>query len=78
MAIKLDYVARDLTSPDGGFYSAEDADSFPTKEAKEKKEGAFYVWEKRTAGVVAPELFPGELADQDNDTGIARHIRALI
>ncbi len=23
----LDYVARDLTSPDGGFYSAEDADS---------------------------------------------------
>ncbi len=43
----LDYVARDLTSPDGGFYSAEDADSFPTKEAKEKKEGAFYVWEKR-------------------------------
>jgi uncharacterized protein YyaL (SSP411 family) len=40
----LDYVLRDLTSPEGGFYSAEDADSFPHKESKEKREGAFYVW----------------------------------
>ena len=28
----------------GGFYSAEDADSLPTRESKEKKEGAFCVW----------------------------------
>lgn len=27
----------------------------------------FYVWEKRTVGLVAPELFPGELADKDNE-----------
>jgi uncharacterized protein YyaL (SSP411 family) len=40
----LDYVLRDLTSPEGGFYSAEDADSLPSIEAAEKKEGAFYVW----------------------------------
>jgi uncharacterized protein len=40
----LDYVLRDLTSPEGGFYSAEDADSLPQKEATEKREGAFYVW----------------------------------
>jgi len=33
----LDYVARDLTSPEGAFYSAEDADS-------EGEEGCFYVW----------------------------------
>lgn len=28
----------------GGFYSAEDADSFPTADAAEKREGAFCVW----------------------------------
>ena len=30
---------------DGGFYSAEDADSLPTATSTEKKEGAFCVWE---------------------------------
>jgi uncharacterized protein YyaL (SSP411 family) len=40
----LDYVLRDLTSPEGGFYSAEDADSFPEAGATDKREGAFYVW----------------------------------
>jgi uncharacterized protein YyaL (SSP411 family) len=33
----LEYVMRDLAHPDGGFYSAEDADS-------EGEEGTFYVW----------------------------------
>jgi uncharacterized protein YyaL (SSP411 family) len=41
----LAYVARDLMSPDGAFYSAEDADSLvPGGDAHEKREGAFYVW----------------------------------
>ncbi|KAK2585832.1 hypothetical protein KPH14_010427 [Odynerus spinipes] len=38
------YVSRDLRHKEGGFYSAEDADSYPTEGAREKKEGAFYVW----------------------------------
>jgi uncharacterized protein YyaL (SSP411 family) len=41
----LDYVLRDLTHSEGGFYSAEDADSAPDPERpNEKSEGAFYLW----------------------------------
>ena len=49
----LDYVARDMTSKDGGFFSAEDADSpvvagigDPEPYSK-TAEGAFYVWTKK-------------------------------
>ena len=38
----LTYVMRDLRAPEGGFYSAEDADS--ENEDGETEEGAFYVW----------------------------------
>ena len=41
----LDYTLRELTDKEGGFYSAEDADSLEAGHA-EKKEGAFYVWTK--------------------------------
>jgi hypothetical protein len=41
----LDYVLRDMTHPDGGFYSAEDADSvIDPSNPKVKGEGAFYIW----------------------------------
>ncbi|KAJ5127161.1 hypothetical protein N7448_007940, partial [Penicillium atrosanguineum] len=33
-----------LQSPTGGFFSSEDADSFPSPNDTEKREGAFYVW----------------------------------
>ncbi len=53
----LDYVLRDLTAPEGGFYSAEDADS-PAGEGGEPTEGAFYVWTReemeRALGADAP------------------------
>ena len=47
-----DYVLRDMTHLDGGFYSAEDADSLPSDKnlhntEKKKAEGAFYVWEQK-------------------------------
>jgi uncharacterized protein YyaL (SSP411 family) len=39
------YVLRDLGHAEGGFYSAEDADSAPDPSCpKEKSEGAFYIW----------------------------------
>jgi len=45
------YVRRDLSHPEGAFYSAEDADSVPPEDAASphphKKEGAFYVWAER-------------------------------
>ena len=40
----LEYVRRDMTSTQGGFYSAEDADSLLTAGKPEHAEGAFYVW----------------------------------
>ena len=39
----LDYVLRDLTHPEGGFYSAEDADSQIAADRPDHAEGAFYV-----------------------------------
>src|SRR6266404_6877993 len=43
----LDYVARDLTSKGGGFFSAEDADSLLEQGKPEHAEGAFYVWTEK-------------------------------
>jgi uncharacterized protein YyaL (SSP411 family) len=44
----LEYVMREMTNTEGGFFSAEDADSVPPEDAStpnaHKTEGAFYLW----------------------------------
>lgn len=68
------YVLRDMTSPEGAFYSAEDADS-------EGEEGLFYVWK--------PEQVEQVLGDDEaaqffckyydiSDTGNFEHGRSII
>src|SRR2546425_2829142 len=43
----FDYVLRDMLDAEGGFYSAEDADSvIDPANPKEKGEGAFYIWKQ--------------------------------
>lgn len=45
----ITYILRDMTSPEGGFYSAEDADS-------EGEEGKFYLWtEREIRKILTPE-----------------------
>jgi len=55
------YVLRDMTAPEGGFYSAEDADS-------EGEEGAFYLWTedeiRQTLTKEEAEIFTGVYAIQ--------------
>jgi uncharacterized protein YyaL (SSP411 family) len=55
----LTYVTRDMTSPEGGFYSAEDADS-------EGEEGKFYVWTKQELAKVLGAEDAGFYADTFN------------
>jgi uncharacterized protein len=58
----LAYVRREMTAPEGGFYSAEDADSVPPEQADvpnaRSREGAFYLWRDEEIGAL-----PGEEAD---------------
>ena len=59
----LRYVLRDMTHPQGGFYSAEDADS-------EGKEGKFYCW---TAAELSQLLTPEEFQAATRYFGVAEH-----
>ncbi|KAK2536897.1 Spata20 [Columba livia] len=53
------YVSRDLSDQAGGFYSAEDADSYPTTASKEKREGAFCVWAAEEIRALLPDPVEG-------------------
>ena len=64
----LDYILREMTSPEGGFYSSTDADS-------EGKEGKFFVWTpsqiKKILGEEEARWFCGyyDITDQGNWEG---------
>ncbi len=64
----LAYVSRDLTGPEGAFFSAEDADSVEPGRAVDgdapKSEGAFYLWTQ-------PEL--EELLEEDAAVTVLRY-----
>ena len=57
----LEYVLREMTSPEGGFFSAEDADSVPPEHAADprahKMEGAFYLWTQQELEELLKEDF---------------------
>lgn len=53
----IEYVLTELTHPNGGFYSAEDADSLDA--AGHPHEGAFYVWTPQQIR----DALPGDLAE---------------
>ena len=77
----FDYIDRDMTHPEGGFYSAEDADS-------EGVEGRFYVWtreeieallDRQTASVALPyyNVTPGGNWEGRNILHVTRPPEAL-
>lgn len=54
------WLQREMTSPQGYFYAAQDADSFTSAAAAEPEEGEFYVW---TYGELSEILTSEELAE---------------
>jgi uncharacterized protein YyaL (SSP411 family) len=65
----LDYVARDMTSKEGGFFSAEDADSLFEHGNSGHGEGVFYVWTRKEIDAAlgdAAEIF-------DSHYGVQSH-----
>ncbi|CAN0348563.1 unnamed protein product, partial [Ectocarpus sp. 4 AP-2014] len=57
----LDYIARDMTAPDGAFYSTEDADSPPVDGSEgPNEEGLYYTWK--------PEEIRKIIGEEEADT----------
>lgn len=55
----LDYILRDMVTPEGGFCSAEDADSLDPEQGGHPVEGAYYAWKHKELNEL---LTPEELA----------------
>ena len=45
IATTVQWLVREMRSPNGYFYAAQDADSFATPQDNEPEEGTFYVWD---------------------------------
>ncbi len=56
----VQWLKREMTSPQGFFYAAQDADNFTDPNAAEPEEGAFYVWSYRELEQL---LTPSELVE---------------
>ncbi len=56
----VQWLKREMTSPQGFFYAAQDADNFTDPNAAEPEEGDFYVWSYRQLEEL---LTPSELAE---------------
>jgi uncharacterized protein YyaL (SSP411 family) len=76
----LEYVLRDLVSPEGGFCSAEDADS-------EGEEGKFYLWNQEEirgalssedAAELAVKLFGVEVRGNFDEPGVGRRGKNIL
>ena len=78
----LDYVLIKLHHKDGGFYSAEDAESIsdPSK-PQEKEEGAFYVWTKSAfesiLGKENEEIFNYYFGVEDEGNALEDHLNVF-
>ncbi len=59
----LDFVLRDMRSPDGGFYSALDADSPLPGDPAHNVEGAYYLWSSSEIGNVVHDTSAANLFD---------------
>jgi uncharacterized protein YyaL (SSP411 family) len=78
----LDYVLINLHHKDGGFYSAEDAESVsdPSK-PHEKEEGAFYVWTKTELESILrkenAEIFNYHFGVEDDGNALEDHLNVF-
>jgi uncharacterized protein len=64
IAQTVEWLKREMTSSQGYFYAAQDADSFVTPSDIEPEEGAFYVWRYHDLSELLTESELNELAQQ--------------
>lgn len=64
IAQTVEWLKREMTSPQGYFYAAQDADSFVTPSDVEPEEGVFYVWHYQDLSELLSEAELNELAEQ--------------